>query len=190
MKNALIAVLFIGIAVTATAQDNDQFKQLLAFSAPGKQHEVLGRLTGHWTFQDAKRSFVKGTLDRKPIYEGRFFLVEITGGKLPIPVANGQMKETNYQGMQLEGYDNVKKVFVTTAINNHIGSDMEMQTGSYDPAANVFTYEGETELLPGTTTKNRRVLTIVDADHYTEEYFELKNGNAEKVRELRYSRIP
>jgi hypothetical protein len=188
MKNALLAVLFIVITTNVFAQDT--FKQLLAYSAPGKQHEVLGRLTGHWAFQDTKLAFVKGTLDRKPIYEGRFYLVEITGGKLPIPIANGQMKETNYQGMQLEGYDNVKKAFVTTSINNHIGSDMEMQLGSWDSVKNTFTYEYTTELLPGATTKNRRIVTITDADHYTEEYFEDKNGNPEKVRGLRYTRIP
>lgn len=164
------------------------FNKMLALSGPGKEHEVLARLAGTWAFQDAKLAFVKGTLVRKPMFEGRFYTVEITGGKLMIPVANGQMKEANYQGMQIEGYDNVKAAYVTTSMNNHIGSDIEFQIGSFDAGKNAFTYEWEEELLPGAKTKNRRVLTIKDADHYAEEYFELRNGEWAKVRELDYAR--
>ena len=164
------------------------FKKMLALSGPAKEHEVLARLAGTWAFQDAKLAFVKGTLVRKPMYEGRFYAVEITGGKLMIPVANGQMKEANYQGMQIDGYDNVKAVYTTTSVNNHIGSDIAFQTGSFDAGKNAFTYEWEEELLPGAKTKNRRVLTIKDADHYVEEYFELRNGEWAKVRELDYTR--
>nr|GFC82981.1 hypothetical protein [Tanacetum cinerariifolium] len=96
--------------------------------------------------------------------------------KLPIPIADGKMKEANYQGLQLEGYDNVRKQFVTTAINNHIGSDTEVQMGNYDAAKRAFTYEWEAELLPGTKTKNKRVLRFIDATHYAEDYYESQNG--------------
>jgi hypothetical protein len=46
---------------------------------------------------------------RKEIYDGRFFTVEMIGGKLQVPVASGMMKEENYQSMQIEGYDLFKK---------------------------------------------------------------------------------
>ncbi|AMJ66617.1 hypothetical protein AXW84_15165 [Hymenobacter sp. PAMC 26628] len=169
---------------------NEEMRQLLDFSRPGSNHALLGTLAGTWTFQDAARPFVKGTLRRTSLYEGRFYNVEITGGKLPIPVADGKMKEANYQGLQLEGYDNVRKQFVTTSINNHIGSDMEVQTGTYDAAKRAFTYESETELIPGAKTKNRRVLRFIDATHYAEDYYENQNGTDAKVRELVYTKAP
>jgi len=128
-------------------------------------------------------------VERKAIYEGRFYIVEMIGGKLEIPVAGGKMKEANYQSMQVEGYDNVKEKFVTISINDHIGSDIEMQTGGYDPAAKAFVYEWDDELVPGMKTKNRRVLKMTDKDHYTEEYFEVQNGAEVKVRVLDYSRV-
>jgi hypothetical protein len=163
--------------------------QLLDFSRPGPNHAVLAKIVGTWAFQDKNLPFVKGTAVRKPIYDGRFYVVEITGGKLQIPIANGQMRLENYQGMEIEGYDNVAKTFMTTSINNHIGSDIKNQRGSYDPTTNSFTYDWDTELSPGAKTKNRKVLTLLDEAHYTEVYYEEQSGTLEKVRDLTYTRV-
>ena len=171
------------------SEKNDVMKQLLAFSAPGKQHLLLADLAGTWAFQDQKLAFVKGKIVRKQVYDGRFFIVEITGGKLRVPVGGGMMKEENYQSMQIEGYDNPKAKFVTISINNHIGSDIEMQSGTYDTKTKVFTYDFDTELIPGVRIKNRRLLRILDKDHYAEEFFEIRNDVPVKVRELDYTRV-
>lgn len=168
--------------------ENDTMKQMLDFSRPGSHHEILDQLAGLWDFMDPKRPYIKGTLIRKSIYDGRFYTVEITGGKLPLPVKDGKMKDDNYQNLQIEGYDNPKAKFVTTSINNHIGSDIEMQIGSFDSGKKAFTYEWETELIPGVRKVNRRVLTIVDSKHYTEEYYELQDGNHVKIRELDFTK--
>ena len=66
----------------------DTMTQLLDYSRPGNAHAQLEKLAGTWLFQDAKLAFVKGTLARKVIYNGRFYSVEMTGGKLPVPVAD------------------------------------------------------------------------------------------------------
>lgn len=200
----LVACLLLaeGLATTACAQATDPTKtkapastgksdtaaQLLEFSRPGGNHALLGTLAGTWNFQDARLPFVKGILVRKPIYDGRFYTVEITGGKLQVPVAGGKMKDENYQGMQLEGYDNGRQQFVATSVNNHIGSDIEMQSGTYDVATKSFIYTWESELIPGMKKKNRRVLKVIDATHYSEEYFEDQNGKETKVRQLDYTR--
>jgi len=161
---------------------------MLDFSRPGSNHELLSNLSGTWSFQDVKRSFVKGTLTRKPIYNGRFYTVEITGGKLQVPVADGKMKEENYQGRQTEGYDNGRKQFFTTSINNHIGSAIEIQVGSYDATTKSFTYEWTSEFIPGMKKQNQRVLRIRDNQHYSEEYYEEYQGTKVKVRELNYTK--
>ncbi len=59
-------------------------------------------------------------------------------GKLQMPVAGGMMKEENYQSMQFEGGDNPRSKFATICIDNHIGSDIEMQIGSCNANASVF----------------------------------------------------
>lgn len=172
----------------SVASKEETMKQLLDYSRPGSNHALLGSLVGTWNFQDAARPFVKGTVRRTPLYGGRFYNVAITGGKLQVPVADGKMEEQNYQGVQVEGYDNGRRQFVTTAINNHIGSGMETQTGTYDAARKAFTYEWESELIPGQKQKNKRVLRVIDATHYAEDYYEIRNGAEVKVRELVYTK--
>jgi hypothetical protein len=194
LKSIKVSVYFlalIGLSTRSMAQVSkqpDPMDKLLDYSRPGKAHAELGKLAGTWSFQDAKLSFVKGTLVRKVIYNGRFYQVEMTGGKLPVPVADGKMKEEFYQSMQIEGFDNPRGKYFTTSINNHIGSDIQMQTGSFDTAKQAFTYEWEDELIPGQATKNRRVLTINDASHYTEVFYELHDNEYVKTRELDYVR--
>ncbi|MDB5146729.1 MAG: hypothetical protein JWQ57_749 [Mucilaginibacter sp.] len=181
----------IGLSAASMAQaskQTDTMDKLLDYSRPGQAHAALGKLAGTWSFQDAELAFVKGTLVRKPIYNGRFYSVEMTGGKLPVPVADGKMKEEFYQSIQIEGFDNPKMKYVTTSINNHIGSDIQIQTGTFDQAKQAFTYEWDDELIPGQTNKNRRVLTINDANHYTEVFYDLRNNEFVKVRELDYTR--
>jgi hypothetical protein len=163
-------------------------KQLLDFSRPGNNHEILNKLAGTWNFKDARLTFVKGTLIRKPIYDGRFYSVEVTGGKLQVPVADGKMKEEPYQSMQIEGYDNPRMKFVTMCINNHIGSDIQVQTGTYDLPTHSFTFDWDSELVPGMKKKNKRVLKVIDNTHYIEEFYEQQNGKDVKVRELDYEK--
>lgn len=180
---------FANFSFGQTGSDKkDTMAQLLDYSRPASYHALLGKLSGTWHFQDAKLLFVNGTLTRKPIYDGRFYAVEITGGRLQVPVADGKMKEDNYREQQLEGYDNGRAQFVTTSVNNHIGSDIEMQTGIYDAAKNSFTYYSESELIKGWKQKHKRILKIMDANHYSEEYYEEQNGTETKVRELDYTR--
>lgn len=172
----------------APSKEQETMAQLLDYSRPGPHHAILANLVGTWAFQDKNLPFVKGTLVRTAIFEGRFFQVEITGGQLPIPIADGKTKQANYQGLEIEGYDNVRKSYVTTAINNHIGSDETQQMGQYDAQTNVFTYEWERELLPGSKQKNRKVLHIIDSNQYSEAYYEDQNGRPKKTRELIYTR--
>jgi hypothetical protein len=186
---AVFSYVTFSSAVYAQApKQPDTMTQLLDYSRPGTAHAQLGKLAGTWLFQDAKLAFVKGTLVRKPIYNGRFYSVEMTGGKLPVPVAEGKMKEDFYQSMQIEGFDNPKKKYISTSINNHIGSDIQMQTGTFDPAGQAFTYEWDDELIPGQAQKNRRILTIQDATHYKEEFYEMQGNAFVKVRELDYTK--
>ncbi|UOG77191.1 DUF1579 domain-containing protein [Hymenobacter tibetensis] len=172
----------------AKANQTSPMQQMLDLSHPGPNHALLGTLAGTWHFQDMKLAFVQGTLSRKPIYNGRFYMVEIIGGRLQVPVGGGRMQDESYQGLQLEGYDNAQLKFVTTAINNHIGSNTELQTGTYDVAAKALTYEWDSELIQGQPKHNRRVLKMIDSNRYTEVYYDVQNGKATPVRTLEYTR--
>lgn len=188
MKVSLTTVFFVLFFFSFATAQNSDMEKMLDYSRPGTAHALLGQLSGSWIFQDAKLAFVKGILVRKAIFNGRFYSVEITGGKLQIPIAGGQMKEDNYQCLQTEGFDNIRNKFYTASVNNHIGSDIQYQSGSCDSAKKRLIYEWESEIMPGRKIVNRRIISITDSNHYIEEYFELQGRKMLKVRELDYTR--
>jgi len=47
-----------------------------------------------------------------------------------------------FEGIGINGYDNLKKKFVSTWIDN-MGTMIVMSTGTFDPATKTFTYMGE-----------------------------------------------
>lgn len=63
------------------------------FAKINKNHKLLAALTGNWSFTGnhiflgaTLRSFnFGGFLTRKEVYEGRYFITEITGGEIKMP---------------------------------------------------------------------------------------------------------
>ena len=97
------------------------------------------------------------------------------------------MKEMEFKGMSIEGYDNVQKKFVATWCDN-MGTSILSSEGSYDPASKTFTYNAEMEMMPGVKTKVRETVKIVDANHHRLEWYEDRGGQETKTMEINYTR--
>ena len=76
------------------------------------------------------------------------------------------MKDMQFKGMGVEGYDNAKQKFVASWIDN-MGTGIQFSDGTYDPATKTFTYTSEIEMMPGMKTPVREVLKVTDKDHMT-----------------------
>jgi hypothetical protein len=59
---------------------------------------------------------------------------------------------------------------MTTSINNHVGSGIEVQIGTFEAASHSFVYEWESELVPGQKQRHRRVPRMLNATQYDEDY--------------------
>src|SRR5206468_2639157 len=108
--------------VTATGQPNSQemMKQMIEMSKLNENHKLLSSLDGSWNYTikmwmnpdpNAKPQESKGTATRKSAMGGRYFTMDVTG-KLQMHGEDGKMKDMQFKGMAVEGYDNVKKKFV------------------------------------------------------------------------------
>ena len=93
----------------------------------------------------------------------------------------------NSGALHSTGYDNVKKKFVTSWIDN-MGTGIMNSEGTYDSATKTFTYTGDYEPMPGMKCKIRQVLKIVDADHHTLEWYEDRGAGETKTMEISYAR--
>ena len=178
---------------TAQAPDAAMMKQMMELATPGENHKLLASLVGTWSYNvtmwmapGAPPSKSTGTGVRKAIMGGRYFTFEVTG-KMKMPGADGKMKDMEFKGMALEGYDNAKKKFVATWCDN-MGTGIALSEGSYDAATKTFTYTGDYEMMPGMKTKFREVIKVVDADHHNFEYYEDRGGQEAKTMEITYAR--
>jgi hypothetical protein len=169
--------------------------QMTELAKLNENHKLLADLAGTWTYNikmwmnpdpNAKPQESKGMAIRKPVFDGRYFVLEV-GGKMQMPGPDGKMKDMDFKGISIEGYDNVKQKFVATWVDN-MGTGIEFSDGTYDPATKTFTYHLEMEPTPGMKTKIREVVKIVDNDHHTLEWYETRGGPEAKTMEINYTR--
>ena len=185
-------------AVSATGgQPNPQemMKQMMEMSKLNENHKLLVDMNGNWNYTikfwmnpdpNAPPQQSKGTATRKSVMGGRYFEMDVSG-KMQMPGEDGKMKDIQFKGMAIEGYDNAKKKFVASWIDN-MGTGIQSSEGTYDPATKTFTYNSEMEPMPGMKTAVREVLKMTDKDHMTFEWYENRGGQEAKTMEINYTR--
>ena len=186
-----------GQPATATGQPNPQemMKQMMEMSKLNENHKLLADMNGNWNYTikfwmnpdpNAPPQESKGTATRKGVMGGRYVVMDVTG-KMQMPGENGKMKDMQFKGMGIEGYDNVKKKFVASWIDN-MGTGIQFSDGTYDPATKTFTYTSEMEMVPGMKTPVREEIKVTDKDHMTLEWYETHGGQEKKTMEINYTR--
>ena len=182
-------------AASGKPSEAEMMKQMTELAKLNENHKLLASLAGTWSYTvkmwmnpdpNAKPQESKGTSVTKSTMEGRFFVTEVTG-KMEMPGPDGKMKDFTFKGMGTDGYDNVKKKFVGSWVDN-MGTGIMMSEGDYDPATKTFTYTSEYEATPGMKQKIREVLKMTDKDHHVFEWYEDRGGQEAKTMEISYTR--
>ena len=173
----------------------EDMQKMMEMSKLNENHKLLTDSVGSWSYTvkmwmngdpSSKPDISKGTATRKAIMDGRFVVMDVTS-KMDMPGPDGKPMSMTFKGHGLEGYDNVKKKFVGTWMDN-MGTGIMMSEGDYDPATKTFTYNSEMEPMPGMKTAVREVLKITDKDHMTFEWYENRGGQSVKTMQIDYTR--
>jgi len=175
--------------------ESEMMAMMMELAKPGENHKVLARGVGTWTYAvkmwmnpdpNAAPMESSGTTVAREVLGGRYIITEHTG-KMQMPGADGKMMDIEFKGMSTEGYDNVKKKFVATWIDN-MGTGIASLEGTYDAGTKSLTYMAELEMMPGMKTKVREVIKIKDNDHRVMEWYEDRGGTEVKTMEITYTR--
>jgi len=173
--------------------ESDMMAMMLELAKPGENHKLLASVAGTWDYKvkfwmspDAPPMESSGKAVSRTVMDGRYVISDHTG-KMQMPGPNGAMMDTPFTGMSIEGYDNVKKKFVASWIDN-MGTGIMNMEGTYDAGSKTLTYLAEYEPMPGMKTKMREVIKIADNDHRTMEFFEDRGGKEVKTMEMTYVR--
>src|SRR4029077_20816635 len=113
-------------------------KQMMEMAKLNENQKLLADLAGTWSYTvkmwmngdtSSKPDTSHGTATRKPMMDGRFYVLEVSG-KMEMPGADGKMKDMTFKGMGVEGYDNAKKKFIGSWVDN-MGTGIMMSEGDY-----------------------------------------------------------
>jgi hypothetical protein len=178
---------------TSAAPSADEMKQMMELAKLNDNHKLLATTAGTWSYTvkvwmdpKANPSESTGTATRKAIMDGRYVSGDYSG-KFKMPGADGKMTEMNFIGMSMDGYDNVKKKFVSGWVDN-MGTGIMTLDGTYDAATKTFTYTGDYEAMPRMKSKVRQLIKFADKDHMSMEYYEDRGQGEMKSMEITYTR--
>ena len=167
-----------------SAQEKRMMEQMTKYGTPAKEHEFLKKYVGEWdvtvsTWASAmaKPMVSKGTIKNRLLFDGRYLMGEFEA-------TMGGMKS---QGLEIIGYDLLKKKYTTFWIDN-MGTSFLTTSGTLDMSGKVLT---ETAQYPDpmtdgkTTQKLRNVTTFMDDGSYKfEMHMILPDGKEMKSMEL------
>jgi hypothetical protein len=158
------------------------------YATPGENHKLLAFKEGKWTcavkmWMDPNKPANESTAtaEYKWMMDGRY-LSDNTEGTF-----NGQP----FHGHGLNGYDNLKKKFISFWIDN-MGTGFMTAEGTYDPASKTFKFTGESpNLESGRYVKTRSEEKVIDNDHWTVSMYEPHSGDGKEFKslELTYTRV-
>ena len=113
-------------------------KAWMEYATPGEPHKVLAKSNGTWVGEvtmwmspDAPPTTSTSTSTNKMVMDGRYQLSEFKGNFMGMP----------FSGMSTTAYDNAKKVYVSTFIDN-MGTGIMKMEGPWDEASKTMTLSG------------------------------------------------
>ena len=162
-------------------------KTMMEAGTPGQQHAMLAKGDGKWTAEmtmwmspDAPPMTNKSNVVNTMVYGGRYQQTTFKGDFMGMP----------FEGSSTTGYDNAKKAFFTTWMDNMSTGLMNME-GTWDEASKSMNFKGKM-ICPanGKECEMREVYKIVDDNTHVMEMYgpDMKTGKPYKSMEIKFTR--
>lgn len=163
-------------------------KAWMEFATPGEMHKMLAKFDGNWTGttttwmeEGAKPMTSQSECTNKMIFDGRYQHSTYKGNFMGMP----------FEGMSIMGYDNAKKKFVSTWIDN-MGTGMMHAEGDWNPAKKSIEFKGKMTdpSRPEKDCDVREVYTFTDDNNHMLEMYgpDWKTGKEMKTMEIKFVR--
>jgi hypothetical protein len=191
-----IGLCLVLAASVAMAKDKKPEKQMdpqamtemyQKLATPGEPHKLFATLAGSWTTTTKEwmepgkpPAESTGTADLKILLDGRFLYQEFTS----------QMMGQPFSGIGIDGYDNLRKRYVTAWIDT-MGTGIFMMEGTASADGKTITLKGQHAELGGGQMTHRAVWKIADSNTQTFDMYGTHQGGKEmKMLEIVYTRKP
>lgn len=183
-KLKLLVMLALLYPVLSFAQ-NDDMQKWMAYMTPGKEQEQLAKMNGDWTYtskmwMDSKGepTISEGTAVCKMLLDGRYSQMEVKGSIMGMP----------FNGISLLAYDNGKKIYLTTWIDN-MSTGIMYGEGKYDEASKSTIIKGKMyDPMAGKDIDYKETMKWTDENTMKIESFTITDGKEIKTMEITYTR--
>jgi hypothetical protein len=163
----------------------EEQKRWMEYATPGAVHQMIAKSTGTWIGEanmwmhpDSPAIKMTGTAVNKMILGGRYQESVHTGTMMGMP----------FEGKSVLGYDNIKKVFQSTWIDN-MGTGVMTMEGTWDEASKTITSKGKmVDPSSGKELDVRETYQFMDNNNHKMEMFCTKDGKEMKTMELMIKR--
>jgi hypothetical protein len=186
-----LTVAAVALAVTLpffshSQTNDDNMKAMMAAATPGDNQKMLAKSAGSWSGAvtmwmqpGTPPATATASATNEVIMDGRYLRSKAKGNMMGMP----------FEGEGITGYDNVKKQFVNTWIDN-MGTGIMTMTGSWDAATKSIVYTGSmADPVSGKDTPFREVWKFVDDNHQVMEMYYSAGGQEFKSMEIKYTRL-
>lgn len=185
MRLKIATALCLAFAVSAFAQDAAMMEAMMKAATPGDPHKKLEAFAGSWNTKmtmwmapGAPPATGEGTSESKMALGGRYLEQTFKGNFMGMP----------FEGRGVTGYDNVKKQFWGSWMDN-MSTGMMVSTG-WMPDGKTWMFSGTyPDPLTGKDMRMEERITIVDNDHHVlEMYGPGPDGTLFKNMEIHFTR--
>ncbi len=170
----------------AAAKEKAEMEAMMKAGTPGDAHKKLGAMVG--TFNTSVKMWMKagapptesaGVSESTWALDGRFVEEHATGSFMGMP----------FHGIGYTGYDNIKKKYVGTWMDN-LSTSVAMSSGTADADGKSYTFTSTMDdPMTGKAVTVKEKVMVVDDDHHVFEMWSPgPDGKMFKMMEITYSR--
>ena len=164
-----------------------EMEAMMKAGTPGKEHQLLAKGAGTFDAEvimkhtaDGPEMKSKAKEVSEMIFDGRYLKTDFSGDLMGMP----------YKGTGLNGYDNVKKKWVSVWADS-MSTGVMVSEGVADASGKVITYNGEyaCPVENGKMKNFRQVFRMIDDDHHEfEMYMPGPDGKEMRGLFIKYTR--
>lgn len=163
-----------------------QAKLYMEYMTPGDMHKMLAAMDGKWTEEitmwmdpSAPPSKSMGMCENKMVM----------GGRYQLSTHKSEIMGMQFEGSSTLGYDNAKKIFVSSWVDN-MGTGIMTMEGTYDAGTKTISFKGKcTDATTGKDCAVREEFKIVDDKNQVMEMYMTPAGGKEmKSMEIKFAK--
>lgn len=168
-------------AETKKLTPEEEQKAWMEYATPGTMHDWMAKNNGTWESEmkmwmnpDSPAINTTGKTVFKTVMGGRYQEGVHTGNSMGMP----------FEGLSIMAYDNAKKVFISTWIDN-MGTGIMTMEGTYDSTSKTLTMKGKmVDPVTGKDNDVREITTFVDDNTQKLEMYCTMHGKEMKAMEM------